>query len=58
MKTVLMTTVRGTRRGPWSHGGAYYKIRIGGEIVTSGDDGEPLTVRGKDAARDKLQDLR
>lgn len=39
------------------HGGAYYKIRIGGEIVT-GDDGEALTVRGKDAARDKLQDLR
>jgi|APHM01.1.fsa_nt_gi hypothetical protein len=38
------------------HGGPYYKIRIQGEIVMDGD--EPLTVKGKDAARDKLSELR
>lgn len=39
------------------HGGPYYKLRLRGEIVT-GEDGDPLTIRGKDAARDKLDDLR
>jgi hypothetical protein len=39
------------------HGGAYYRVRIGGELVTD-DDGETLTLRGKDAAREKLNELR